>query len=110
MIDVAVAIDEEAEPVVWKAVASGTWNSVGKWVPGISVETSIPCVIQPARGTALMDMPEGIRHDAEWLGWSRTAVKTNDEIVYQSVRYRVMFVWPRVMDGFTRFALGRMTP
>lgn len=112
MIDVAEAIDEEAEAVTLKAVgtASGVWNDVGKWVPSVPAETSIQCAIQPARGTALMDMPEGIRRDAQWLGWSRSNVRTNDEILHQGVWYRVLFTWPRVLDGFTRFALGRMVP
>ncbi len=110
MIDVAEAIDAEAENVSYRSVtaASGVWNTAGEWEPNAATVAVIEAAIQPAKGTALMDMPEGIRNEAEWLGWSRTAVVTNDEINHNGVWYRVIFIWPRKVDVFTRFALGRM--
>lgn len=112
MIDVAEAIDAEAGTVAYRPVAAagGAYNTGGAWVPVAPVPTTIAATIQPASGAALRDLPEGIRDEADYLGWSRTAVLLDDEIQFVGRWYRVMYVWPRVTDGFTRFALGRLKP
>lgn len=112
MIDVAEAIDAESENVTRTAVkaASGVYDVAGRWIANAPGVTTIAAAIQPARGNQLMDLPEGLRTEAQWFMWSRVAVVENDRITRGGVVYRVMYVWPRVMDGFTRCALGRVTP
>ena len=110
MIDVAEAIDAEAESVTLRAVAAagGGYNSGGKWVANVAGTSTIRAAMQPARGNALMDLPEGIRTEAEWFAWSRAVIVVDDEITYRGVSYRVIFAWPRAVDGFVRVALGRL--
>lgn len=120
-MDVAIAIDAEAVNVTHRTVAAagGAWNDVGDWVPAAPTNPTIKMAMQPAggqisgsrgtvNGNALLDLPEGVRQEARWLGWTRAAVVLNDEIQYVGKWYRVLFAWPRAQDGFTRVALGEL--
>lgn len=108
-IDVAIAIDAEAVDVTYYPVAAagGAYNQAGVWVPGGVSGSTIRAAIQPASGRILQELPEGVRTDARFTGWSRTAVREADEIGYASERWRIIYVWPRPADGFTRFAMGK---
>ena len=106
MIDVAIAIDEEAVDVSLKRKATGTYNADGDFVPGGETTSPIRAAIQPASGRQLMDLPEGIRNEARWLAWSRSEIRLDDTIAHSGSNYRVMFVWPRADGGFWRAALG----
>jgi hypothetical protein len=110
MIDVAEAIDAEAESVTLRAVAAagGSYDSGGKWVANVAGTSTVQAAVQPARGNALMDLPKGIRTKAEWFAWSRAVIVVDDEITYRGISYRVIFAWPRAVDGFVRVALGRL--
>lgn len=107
MIDVAIAIDAESVPLQ-RGVKSGTWSEPhgGKWVPNEPAFTNIRGAIQPAKGTQLMDLPEGLRAEARWLMWTRAEVLLDDVIKDGAISYRVMFIWPRREGGFTRAAIG----
>ena len=107
MIDVAAAIDAEAVPVTLTTVAPGTYDAGGNYIPGPSSTATIFTAMQPVTGQALKDMPEGIRTEAEWLVWSRSPIAVNNEITAAGTDYRVLFVWPRLRDGFYRAAVGR---
>lgn len=104
----AIAIDRLAVNVSLTRTAAGAHNDDGEWVPGASTTTTIRAAIQPATGNQLMDVPEGMRTEARWLLWSRSEVKTDDEITSKGVRYRVMHLWPRMEGGFYRAAIGRL--
>lgn len=109
MIDVAMAIDAEAVTVSHKRVGAGSYSDGGKWTPGGAVvTTSIRAAVQPASGRQLMDVPEGIRNEAKFVAWSRSNLLVEDRIVVGTVEYKIIFVWPRPRDGFTRAALGQM--
>jgi hypothetical protein len=111
MMDVAIAIDGEARNVTLTTRAAGRYNDDGDFIPASAVSSTIRAAILPASGNRLMDVPEGIRTEAGWLLWSRTAVKVNDEITDGTVIYRVLFGWDRSPEGgFYRAALGRKTP
>lgn len=106
-MDVAEAIDAEAVTVTYADVATAGGSYVhGKWVASAAAPGNIQAAIQPASGRQLMDLPEGVRSDASFVGWSRTAVKVNGTIGYDGKSWRIVFVWPRPQDGFTRFAMG----
>jgi hypothetical protein len=108
---VSLAIDGEARNVTLMTKAEGSYNADGDFVPGTATSTTIRAAIFPATGNRLMDVPEGIRTEAGWLIWSRTAIKVNDEITSGAVTYRVLFAWDRSEEGgFHRAALGRKTP
>lgn len=103
------AIDRRAWNVTRTREVAGAYNANGDWVPGTATPTTIKAVVQPASGNQLMDVPEGIRTEAGWICWSRSDMKTDDDIANNGVSYRVLFVWPRDQDGdFYRAALGRL--
>lgn len=108
MIDVAVAIDGEAVNVTRSRSAPGYHNDDGEWVPGIPDEATIRAAIQPVKGNQLMDMPEGIRTEAQWMAWSRSDMRVDDRITAVGIAYRVLYAWPRAEGGFYRAALGRL--
>lgn len=110
MIDVALAIDGEAINVTRTTKAAGTYSVDGDFTDGTATSATIKAAIFPASGNKLMDVPEGIRTEAGWLCWTRSALAVDDLIVSSSITYRVLFVWPRPEGGFTRAALGRATP
>jgi hypothetical protein len=118
MIDVAIAIDAEAVNVIRSRTGAGAYDVDGNWNSAAPSDVTIRATIQPATGNKLLDVPEGMRTasdptgsqiNAGWLLWSRSEVALNDEITHQSIRYRVMYVWPRVEGGFYRAAMGRLT-
>lgn len=106
MIDVAIAIDDEAVDVSLKRKATGSYDANGDFVAGGETTSTIRSAIQPASGRQLMDLPEGIRSEARWLAWSRSEIRLDDTLVHSGSNYRVMFVWPRAEGGFWRAALG----
>ena len=110
MIDVAIAIDGEARDVSLIIRAAGAYDEDGNFDQGSATTTTIRAAIFPASGNQLRDMPEGIRTEAGWVAWSRTSMAVENRIVDGSITYRVLFVWPRPEGGFTRAALGRVTP
>lgn len=110
-MDVAIAIDAEAISVVRKRDAAGSYVTGGKYVEGAPASTPIRMAIQPASGRQLMDLDEGIRTEAKFMGWSRADLQLNDRIEVGdpvTARYKIIFVWPRPQDGFNRVALGLM--
>lgn len=109
MIDVALAIDEEAITVSHIRDGAGSYSH-GKFTPGAPVTTPIRATIQPAGGRSLADMPEGIRQEAKFIAWSRVPLLNADRIIYASTTYKVIFVWSRPADGFYRAAIGEMKP
>lgn len=109
-IDVAFAIDAESEPVVWRARGVDSYDDRGNGVSGPRADVTIRAAIQPVTGTNSKDLPEGVREEALYVGWTRSQVADEDHIVYRGATYRVLATRPRPMDGFTRIALGRYVP
>lgn len=110
MIDVAIAIDGEARNVTLTTRAAGAHNADGDFVPGSATSTTIRAAIFPASGNQLRDMPDGIRTEAGWVCWSRSALAVDNQITADGIAYRILFAWPRPEGGFHRAALGRVTP
>ena len=108
MIDVAEAIDGEAVPVTFQPPAGATYDAGGNAVPG-ALPDVVPgmAAVQPVSGRMLQDLPEGLRAEVVNVGWSRTMVALKWEIIYGGETYRVVHVWPRPMDGFSKFAMKR---
>ena len=110
MIDVAIAIDGEARNVTLTTRAAGAYNDDGDFVQGAPTSATIRAAIFPASGNQLRDMPEGIRTEAGWVCWSRSALAVDDQIAADGITYRILYAWPRPEGGFHRAALGRETP
>lgn len=114
MIDVAIAIDAEAVSVSLTKRAAGGFNADGDFVPGTATAASIKAAIFPyadgnqKAGNLIEDESEGIRTEAEWTMWTRSAVAVDDQVTYGGVDYRVIKVRPRIEGGFYRAILGRL--
>ena len=111
MIDVAEAIDDEAEPVtltVYPVTPGGKYDGKGNAIRAVGVVTTILAAIQPVSGRQLKDVPEGIIKEVSNVGWSRTPVAVNNEIGYGGETFRVTWTWPRPRDGFTKFTLRKI--
>jgi hypothetical protein len=105
---VAIAIDRLAVSVSLSRESGGVYDDNGKWTPNPAIQTTILAVIQPASGSELMDVPEGIRSEARWLLWSRSEIKVDDKVTARGISYRAMYLWPRDEGGFYRAAIGRV--
>lgn len=109
MSDVAEAIDEEAVPVTLLRVAQAgaAYDARGNAIAAAAVSpTTILAAMQPAEGRLLRDLPEGVRNDVAFLGWSREEVAVGAVIGYRDHTLKVIQVWPRPEDGFTKFAMS----
>lgn len=103
-MDVAIAIDAEAVPVTFRDRMAVAYDSRGRAIPVAPADTSGMAAIQPVSGHVLRDLPEGLRTDVSHVGWTRYAVAPGLEIIYGALTYRVVHIWPRPGDGFTKFA------
>lgn len=108
MIDVAEAIDDEAELVTWTRYAAGTTDGKGNYIKGAATTLDIAAAIQPSSGRQMKDLPEGLIKEVAYVGWSRSTVAVNHEIGYGGENFRVVWAWPRPKDGFTKFALRKI--
>lgn len=113
-MDVAQAIDAEAIDVTRTAVAAGSYATsganAGKFTPGAAAPATIRATVQPASGRALMDMEESVRIEARYFIWSRVQFVIGDKITYAGENFKIIFVWPRPQDGFSKAAMGRLKP
>jgi len=62
--------------------------------------------VQPASGRMLQDLPEGVRDQVEYMVWTSYDLQNDEVIVYNEQRYRVIKIWPRREDDFTKAAIG----
>jgi len=102
----ADAIDLHAIAVTLLTDMGGSYNADGEWIENNPASSIIDAVIQPSKGVQLMDLPEGLREQAQYFLWSRAPVEVDDRILTNGKTYRVLFAWPRPEGGFTRAALG----
>jgi len=112
MIDVAVAIDKEAIPLVLRRKADPTYTAQGDVVPGGMVETgfsgTLLALVLEKYGDAIKDRLEGIALDGLRMLYSRTPVEIDDIVLHLGQAYRVLALWPRYEGGFYRAAIGRL--
>lgn len=111
MSDVADAIDAEAVPVTLQApVAATQYDARGNAITPTPIPPrTIYAAMQPASGNQLRDLPEGIRSDVSFLGWSREAVAEGSGIVYRGRQLKVIQTWEWPEDGYTKFAMSERT-
>lgn len=106
-MDVAIAIDAEAVPVLLKRRAGDGYDGNGNAIKGSLVDANIMSAVQPASARMLQDLPEGLREEVSYVGWTRASISNDDVVVYASENHRVIHVWPRPQDSFNKYALRR---
>lgn len=104
-----LVIDPEAQQVIWRTKSgAGAYDDGGNWQDApFAPDQLINAVVQPAAGTALRDLPEGERKEAQYFLWTQSAVALDDIVIYGGNEYRIVFIWPRPEGGYTRAAMGR---
>jgi hypothetical protein len=106
----AIAIDMNAKPAVRRRPGVGAYVN-GLWVPAASTNTNIMACVYAMPPEQVVNLPEGIRNEAEWMCWSRTELRagtntaTADEILYAGRTMRVIHVWDRIEGAFYKAAL-----
>lgn len=109
MIDLgAIVIPAEAVAITIRQKTDGSYNATGDWVPGVPVDVPATAEVHPATGKKLLDLPEGIREEAEFFLWTQSALALDDVVVYGGANYRVTSVWYRPEGGFTKAVLGKL--
>lgn len=104
----AIVIDPESDTVVWNSKnKDGFYDAGGNWNKESYATSEIDAVVQPAGGTALRDLPEGERKEAQYFLWTQSAVALDDIVIYGGNEYRIIFIWPRPDGGYIRAAMGR---
>src|SRR5687767_14060388 len=98
-------IDAEAVPVDVLRQSAGTYVH-GEWIPGVETPETILATVQPVTGKELRDMPEGVRNDARFSLWTRSAIATDEFVIYGGSKHRVMTSIPRLEGGFTKAIFG----
>lgn len=111
-MDVALAIDAESINVTRTVAATGSYATsgpnAGKFVPGGDTSSTIRAAVQPASGRSLMDMEESLRVEAKYFIWSRVQLAIGDRITVEGSTFKIIFLWPRLQDGFCKAAMGRL--
>lgn len=64
--------------------------------------------VQPATGRNLVDVAEGVREEVSYMIWTPYDLKNDHTIVYNGENFRVVALWPRREDNFTKAAIGRL--
>lgn len=107
MNEVAIAIDAESITLVHYVRRDDFYDKQGNAVRGKNNPPSnIRGAIQPVYGRILQDLPEGVRSNANYVIWTRASVNEDDTILYNGQNYRVLHIWPRPIDGFSKAVLG----
>lgn len=110
-----LAVEAEYAPTEVLLDRPGGTYVGSKWVPSAAAPVPVMASMQPmslqTSGLMLKDESEGVRNEAMWMMYSRTAVTTDDIVTYGGDRYRVIKVWDWIeMAGFCRAALGMIKP
>lgn len=109
MIDLgALVVSAEAVAITIKRKTAGAYDAAGKWIPGAPVEEAATAEVHPATGRKLLDLPEGVREEAEYFLWSQSALALGDVVSYGGSDYRVILTQPRPEGGFTKAVLGKL--
>ncbi len=104
-MDLGFVIEAEAVPITLSRKGGGSYVS-GKWVASADLTTPTTGTIQPTTGRQLAGMPEGVRSEARYVLWTRSALALDDVVIYGGANHRVIWMWPRPEGGFNRAALG----
>lgn len=112
----AIAIDTFAAPVVRTRSTAGQ-HIGGVWQPGSASAQTISACVHAVSPEMTMNLPEGIRTEAEIVVYSRSEIRAADEeaktvadvIEWRGEDYKVLQVWNRVEGSHYKAVAGRVT-
>ena len=89
--------------------AADSYDSKGNGVKGADVDpVDIAADVQPTTGKMLQDLPEGVREEVNHFIWTPYDLQNDHVVIYDGDRHRVVKLWPRRSDGFTKAAIGKL--
>lgn len=93
--------------VVTRGVDS--YDTNGNGVKGANANpVDIQADVQPASGKMLQDLPEGVRDEVNHFMWTTYDLQNDHRITYDGDDHRVVKIWKRRSDGFTKAAIGKL--
>ena len=112
----AIAIDTFAAPVVRTRAGAGQFVG-GIWQPGSTDAQTIAACVHAVSPEMTMNLPEGIRTEAEVVIYSRSELRAADEsagtvadvIEWQGQDYKVLQVWARIEGSHFRAVAGKIS-
>ena len=85
-----------------------SYDSNGNGVKGAENALQLIKVdLQPVNERDLKDLKEGLREEASHTLWTNSEINLDDKIIYDSETYRVIKLWGRPEDDFTKALIGK---
>lgn len=111
----AIAIDMLSSSVTRRRMGPGQFVG-GIWQPGSMTSDVIRACVHAATPEMTMNMPEGIRTEADVVIYSRSEIRAAGEagqteadiIEWRGRQYRVLQTWPRVEGDHFKAVAGRL--
>jgi hypothetical protein len=111
----AIAIDMLSGLAVLRRPGPGQFVA-GIWQPGSETQATIRACVHAATPEMTMNLPEGIRTEADVVIYSRSELRAAgeagqteaDQIDWRGRAYRVLQVWPRVEGEHFKAVAGRL--
>lgn len=100
----AEATDIQIEP----SSTEGIYDIKGNWIAGSSDPVTVKATVQPISGNDLKDAPEGVRSEINRCVWTTYLLQNDQRLVYEGETYRVLHIWERRGDNFTKAAIGKV--
>jgi hypothetical protein len=109
MITLGVTNGNEPLSVSVITRAADSHDADGNGVKGAASDpVAIDADVQPAAGKVLRDLPEGVRDESSHVVWTPFDLQLDHIVVYEGKNHRVVEIYPRRSDGFTKAAIARV--
>lgn len=86
----------------------GFYDNKGNWIAGKSEPLTVKATVQPMSGSDLKDVPEGVRSEVNRCVWTTYSLQNDQTLVYKDETHRVLHIWERRQDNFTKAAIGKV--
>ena len=97
-----------ASPLTYRTYAAGSYDASGNWTKGTASESTITMMVVPATGRELKDVPEGIREEVLYAGYTSSTITKDSEVDYNSETFRVIYIFPWLVGAFHKVMLGKV--
>lgn len=109
MMSLGVTNFDETLTVQVVTRSADSYDADGNGVKGADADpVDIQADVQPATGKALQDLPEGVRDEVNHFLWTPYDLQDDHTILFEGDRHRVVKIWRRRSDGFTKAAIGKL--
>lgn len=106
MIDLGIAVDYFSVPVQIERKEIGTYDGSGNYISVAPTVEDIRGTVQPAKGSELLDLAEGIRSEVQFIFDTRSDIANDSVVIHNGERYRIVHKWPSTLGHYNRYAIG----